>query len=158
MCHTFGKKLLFHVQFKTNCFLRVQSALSNVEFHQKAFSFLFFFFLKLNKCDSAVFLWPGLNTSLLFSDGSPTEQGVDHRQVQRELGEVSVYLQKPVVLSPNSARISWTVSWTLDWCRSVEDTLISLKINFKPSFRTLRDTNRLTWGSNAAGSALDYWC
>lgn len=44
------------------------------------------------------------------SDGSPTEQGVDHRQVQRELGEVSVYLQKPVVLSPTSARISWTVS------------------------------------------------
>ncbi|XP_036940644.1 roundabout homolog 2 isoform X2 [Acanthopagrus latus] len=43
-------------------------------------------------------------------DGSPTEQGVDHRQVQRELGEVSVYLQKPVVLSPNSARISWTVA------------------------------------------------
>lgn len=46
-------------------------------------------------------------------DGSPTEQGVDHRQVQRELGEVSIYLQKPVVLSPSSARISWTVSRTL---------------------------------------------
>uniref|UniRef100_A0A4W6FL72 Roundabout guidance receptor 3 n=1 Tax=Lates calcarifer TaxID=8187 RepID=A0A4W6FL72_LATCA len=43
-------------------------------------------------------------------DGSPTEQGVDHRQVQRELGEVSIYLQKPVVLSPSSARISWTVA------------------------------------------------
>uniref|UniRef100_A0A3Q3MJZ9 Uncharacterized LOC113144758 n=1 Tax=Mastacembelus armatus TaxID=205130 RepID=A0A3Q3MJZ9_9TELE len=43
-------------------------------------------------------------------DGSPTEQGVDHRQVQRELGEVSVYLQKPVLLSPTSARISWTVA------------------------------------------------
>lgn len=45
-------------------------------------------------------------------DGSPTEQGVDHRQVQRELGEVSVYLQKPVVLSPTSAQVSWTVSKT----------------------------------------------
>ncbi|XP_034053795.1 roundabout homolog 2 isoform X1 [Gymnodraco acuticeps] len=44
-------------------------------------------------------------------DGSPTEQGVDHRQVQRELGEVSVYLQKPAVLSPSSARISWTVAF-----------------------------------------------
>uniref|UniRef100_A0AAV2J314 Roundabout homolog 2-like n=1 Tax=Knipowitschia caucasica TaxID=637954 RepID=A0AAV2J314_KNICA len=42
-------------------------------------------------------------------DGSPTEQGVDHRQVQRDLGEVSIYLLKPVVLSPNSARISWTI-------------------------------------------------
>lgn len=49
-------------------------------------------------------------------DGSPTEQGVDHRQVQRELGEVSIYLQKPVVLSPSSARISWTVSQTLGCC------------------------------------------
>ncbi|KAM6933207.1 roundabout homolog 2 [Xenentodon cancila] len=43
-------------------------------------------------------------------DGSPTELGVDHRQVQRELGEVSIYLQKPVALSPTSARISWTVA------------------------------------------------
>ncbi|XP_056296813.1 roundabout homolog 2-like isoform X2 [Pseudoliparis swirei] len=43
-------------------------------------------------------------------DGSPTDPAVDHRQVQRELGEVSVYLQKPVVLSPTSARISWTVA------------------------------------------------
>ncbi|XP_029963962.1 roundabout homolog 2 [Salarias fasciatus] len=43
-------------------------------------------------------------------DGSPTEQGVDHRQVQRELGEVSIYLQKPLVLSPTGAKISWTVA------------------------------------------------
>lgn len=47
---------------------------------------------------------------LAVSDGSPTEQGVDHRQVQRELGEVAVYLQKPVVLSATSARVSWSVS------------------------------------------------
>ncbi|XP_077397003.1 roundabout homolog 2 [Festucalex cinctus] len=43
-------------------------------------------------------------------DGSPPETGLDHRQVQRELGEVSVYLSKPVVLSPTSAKISWTVA------------------------------------------------
>ena len=47
---------------------------------------------------------------VVLSDGSPTEQGVDHRQVQKELGQVSVYMQKPVVLSPSSAKISWTVS------------------------------------------------
>ncbi|CAG08901.1 unnamed protein product, partial [Tetraodon nigroviridis] len=41
-------------------------------------------------------------------DGSPTGEGVDHRQVQRELGDVSVYLQKPVILSPTSASLSWT--------------------------------------------------
>lgn len=35
---------------------------------------------------------------------------MDHRQVQRELGDVSVYLQKPVILSPTSASLSWTVS------------------------------------------------
>ncbi|XP_061575528.1 roundabout homolog 2 isoform X1 [Cololabis saira] len=43
-------------------------------------------------------------------DGSPTEEGVDHRQVQRELGEVSIFLEKPVALSPTSARIAWTVA------------------------------------------------
>uniref|UniRef100_A0A8C6KSG3 Roundabout homolog 2-like n=1 Tax=Nothobranchius furzeri TaxID=105023 RepID=A0A8C6KSG3_NOTFU len=48
-------------------------------------------------------------------DGSPTEQGVDHRQVQRELGEVSIYLQKPVVLSPTSAKISWTLLLCLNF-------------------------------------------
>lgn len=47
---------------------------------------------------------------LFFSDGSPTGEGVDHRQVQRELGDVSIYLQKPVILSPTSASLSWTVS------------------------------------------------
>lgn len=40
-------------------------------------------------------------------------EGVDHRQVQRELGDVSVYLQKPLILSPTSARLSWTVSATV---------------------------------------------
>ncbi|KAL0973252.1 hypothetical protein UPYG_G00201040 [Umbra pygmaea] len=42
-------------------------------------------------------------------DGSPNEQGLDHRQVQRDLREVSVYLQKPIVLSSTSALISWAV-------------------------------------------------
>ncbi|XP_029030037.1 roundabout homolog 3 isoform X2 [Betta splendens] len=42
-------------------------------------------------------------------DVSPTGQGVDHRQLQRELGEVAVQLQEPVMLTPASIRISWTV-------------------------------------------------
>ncbi|XP_013886716.1 roundabout homolog 3 [Austrofundulus limnaeus] len=42
-------------------------------------------------------------------DGSPTGQGVDHRQVQRELGEVVVQLQDPVILKAGSIRVSWTV-------------------------------------------------
>lgn len=42
-------------------------------------------------------------------DVSPPGQGVDHRQVQRELGEVAVQLQDPLTLSPTSIRVSWTV-------------------------------------------------
>ncbi|XP_069802056.1 roundabout homolog 2 isoform X8 [Dendropsophus ebraccatus] len=42
-------------------------------------------------------------------DISPTVQGVDHRQVQKELGDVIVRLHNPVVLSPTAIQISWTV-------------------------------------------------
>uniref|UniRef100_A0A8C7JVG0 Roundabout, axon guidance receptor, homolog 3 (Drosophila) n=1 Tax=Oncorhynchus kisutch TaxID=8019 RepID=A0A8C7JVG0_ONCKI len=42
-------------------------------------------------------------------DGSPTGQGVDHRQVQRELGEVGVHLQEPVTLTASSVQVSWMV-------------------------------------------------
>ncbi|MGH0146160.1 UNVERIFIED_CONTAM: hypothetical protein FKN15_055317 [Acipenser sinensis] len=42
-------------------------------------------------------------------DVSPTGQGVDHRQVQRELGEVVVQLQEPVVLTASTVQLTWTV-------------------------------------------------
>ncbi|XP_056141317.1 roundabout homolog 3 isoform X2 [Lampris incognitus] len=42
-------------------------------------------------------------------DVSPTGQGVDHRQVQREVGEVAVQLQEPVTLTTASIQVSWTV-------------------------------------------------
>uniref|UniRef100_A0A8B9K6F5 Roundabout, axon guidance receptor, homolog 3 (Drosophila) n=1 Tax=Astyanax mexicanus TaxID=7994 RepID=A0A8B9K6F5_ASTMX len=42
-------------------------------------------------------------------DVSPTGQGVDHRQVQRELGEVAVELQQPVLLTASSVQLAWTV-------------------------------------------------
>uniref|UniRef100_A0A671U5C7 Roundabout, axon guidance receptor, homolog 3 (Drosophila) n=1 Tax=Sparus aurata TaxID=8175 RepID=A0A671U5C7_SPAAU len=42
-------------------------------------------------------------------DVNPTGQGVDHRQVQRELGEVAVQLQDPSMLTTASIRVSWTV-------------------------------------------------
>uniref|UniRef100_A0AAV2JBR4 Roundabout homolog 3 n=1 Tax=Knipowitschia caucasica TaxID=637954 RepID=A0AAV2JBR4_KNICA len=42
-------------------------------------------------------------------DVSPTGQGVDHRQVQRELGEVAVQLQEPAILSTSSVRVAWSV-------------------------------------------------
>ncbi|CAL8364369.1 unnamed protein product [Lota lota] len=42
-------------------------------------------------------------------DVSPTGQGVDHKQVQRELGEVDVQLKEPVLLTAGAIQISWTV-------------------------------------------------
>ncbi|XP_043532778.1 roundabout homolog 3 isoform X5 [Chiloscyllium plagiosum] len=42
-------------------------------------------------------------------DVSPTGQGVDHRQVQRELGEVGVQLQPPVTLTSTTIQVTWTV-------------------------------------------------
>uniref|UniRef100_A0A672P0W1 Roundabout homolog 2-like n=1 Tax=Sinocyclocheilus grahami TaxID=75366 RepID=A0A672P0W1_SINGR len=42
-------------------------------------------------------------------DVSPTGQGVDHRQVQRELGEMAVQLHEPALLTASSAKISWNV-------------------------------------------------
>lgn len=51
----------------------------------------------------------------LSSDVSPTGQGVDHRQVQRELGEVAVQLQDPVMLTAASIRVSWTVRASFEY-------------------------------------------
>uniref|UniRef100_A0A3Q2XMV2 Roundabout, axon guidance receptor, homolog 3 (Drosophila) n=1 Tax=Hippocampus comes TaxID=109280 RepID=A0A3Q2XMV2_HIPCM len=42
-------------------------------------------------------------------DVSPTGQGVDHRQLQRELGEVAVQLQEPIRPTTSSIRVSWAV-------------------------------------------------
>ncbi|XP_051871183.1 roundabout homolog 1 isoform X3 [Pristis pectinata] len=38
-----------------------------------------------------------------------TGQGVDHKQVQRELGEVVVHLHNPIILSSSSIQLHWTV-------------------------------------------------
>ncbi|XP_041850194.1 roundabout homolog 1 isoform X3 [Melanotaenia boesemani] len=42
-------------------------------------------------------------------DIPPTSPGVDHRQVQRELGEVVIHLHNPTILSSSSVRVQWTV-------------------------------------------------
>ncbi|XP_061286222.1 roundabout homolog 2 isoform X4 [Bos javanicus] len=42
-------------------------------------------------------------------DISPPAQGVDHRQVQKELGDVLVRLHTPVVLTPTTVQVTWTV-------------------------------------------------
>ncbi|XP_055486591.1 roundabout homolog 2-like, partial [Leucoraja erinacea] len=53
---------------------------------------------------------PGLLTDpVRTQDISPPAQGVDHRQVQRELGDVLVRLHNPLVLTASSIQITWTV-------------------------------------------------
>ncbi|XP_056141481.1 roundabout homolog 1-like [Lampris incognitus] len=42
-------------------------------------------------------------------DTPPTIQGVDHRQIQRELGDVVIHLHTPAVLSSSAVRIQWMV-------------------------------------------------
>uniref|UniRef100_A0A8C2PUM2 Roundabout, axon guidance receptor, homolog 1 (Drosophila) n=1 Tax=Cyprinus carpio TaxID=7962 RepID=A0A8C2PUM2_CYPCA len=42
-------------------------------------------------------------------DVPPTNQGVDHGQIQRELGDVVIHLHNPTILSSSSVRVQWTV-------------------------------------------------
>ncbi|XP_053095771.1 roundabout homolog 1 isoform X7 [Pangasianodon hypophthalmus] len=39
----------------------------------------------------------------------PTSQGVEHGQIQRELGDVVIHLHNPTILSSSSIRLQWTV-------------------------------------------------
>ncbi|KAM9468629.1 roundabout homolog 1 isoform 2-T2 [Clarias gariepinus] len=39
----------------------------------------------------------------------PTSQGVEHGQIQRELGDVVIHLHNPIILSSSSIRLQWTV-------------------------------------------------
>ncbi|MED6249747.1 Roundabout 1, partial [Ameca splendens] len=43
-------------------------------------------------------------------DIPPTSQGVDHRQIQRELADVVIHIHNPSILSSSSVRVQWTVS------------------------------------------------
>lgn len=52
---------------------------------------------------------------LLRTDIPPTSQGVDHRQIQMELGEVLIHLHNPTILSSSSVRVQWTVSIMLSF-------------------------------------------
>uniref|UniRef100_S4RZ80 Roundabout, axon guidance receptor, homolog 2 (Drosophila) n=1 Tax=Petromyzon marinus TaxID=7757 RepID=S4RZ80_PETMA len=42
-------------------------------------------------------------------DISPTGQGVDHRQVQKELGDVVLRLHTPLILTSSTVQVTWTV-------------------------------------------------
>uniref|UniRef100_UPI003AAED308 roundabout homolog 1-like n=1 Tax=Centroberyx gerrardi TaxID=166262 RepID=UPI003AAED308 len=42
-------------------------------------------------------------------DTTSTIQGVDHRQIQRELGDVVIHLHTPTILSSSAVRVQWMV-------------------------------------------------
>ncbi|XP_047463148.1 roundabout homolog 3 isoform X2 [Mugil cephalus] len=82
-------------------------------------------------------------------DVSPTGQGVDHRQVQRELGEVAVQLQDPVTPSTTSIRVSWTVDRQSQYVQGY-------RLFYRPSGGTwlLQDINSPSERSTVLGSLL----
>ncbi|KAJ0004340.1 hypothetical protein NQD34_010554 [Periophthalmus magnuspinnatus] len=50
-----------------------------------------------------------ISDSIRTQDGSSTILGVDHRHIQRELGDVVIHLHTPTVLSSSSVRLQWMV-------------------------------------------------
>lgn len=72
------------------------------------------------------------------ADVSPTRQGVDHRQVQKELEEVVVQLQDPVVLTSTTIQVTWTVSTSVVTGCCFSDVLIlSIQANNQHIARSL---------------------
>ncbi|XP_075053179.1 roundabout homolog 1 isoform X5 [Mixophyes fleayi] len=59
-------------------------------------------------------------------DIPPTSQGVDHKQVQRELGDVVLHLHNPTILSSSSIEVHWTVD---QQCQYIQ----GYKILYRPS-------------------------
>ncbi|CAM9828183.1 unnamed protein product [Bubo scandiacus] len=51
----------------------------------------------------------GVSEPVRTQEATPTQPGLDPEQVQRELAQVAVHLQEPVVLPPGAVRLSWTV-------------------------------------------------
>ncbi|XP_048836685.1 roundabout homolog 1 isoform X2 [Brienomyrus brachyistius] len=50
-----------------------------------------------------------ISDAIKTQDILPTSQGMDHRQIQKELGDVVVHLHNPTILSSSSVRVQWTV-------------------------------------------------
>ncbi|XP_067350465.1 roundabout homolog 1-like isoform X1 [Channa argus] len=50
-----------------------------------------------------------ISDSVRIQDSTSTIQGVDHRHIQRELGDVVIHLQTPTVLSSSAVRVQWMV-------------------------------------------------
>ncbi|XP_035391356.1 roundabout homolog 1-like [Electrophorus electricus] len=70
-------------------------------------------------------------------DTPPTIQGVDHRQIQKELGDVVIRLHKPTILSSSSVRVQWTVEQQSQYIQGY-------KVMYRPS--TESGEPRGQWG------------
>lgn len=68
---------------------------------------------KFSGAEATISLFRPTHFFLSSPDISPTAQGVDHRRVQKELGDVVVTMHNPVVLSSTSVQVTWTVSCPL---------------------------------------------
>uniref|UniRef100_A0A3Q3K3F0 Roundabout, axon guidance receptor, homolog 1 (Drosophila) n=2 Tax=Monopterus albus TaxID=43700 RepID=A0A3Q3K3F0_MONAL len=64
-------------------------------------------------------------------DIPPTSQGVDHRQIQRELGEVVIHLHNPTILSSSSVLVQWTVEQQSQYIQGY-------KVMYRPSLEWLQ--------------------
>ncbi|KAM9732765.1 roundabout homolog 1 isoform 9-T9 [Menidia menidia] len=70
-------------------------------------------------------------------DIPPTSQGVDHRQIQRELGQVVIHLHNPTILSSSSVRVQWTVEQQSQYIQGY-------KVMYRPS---PEGQQRSEWGT-----------
>uniref|UniRef100_A0AAQ6A745 Roundabout, axon guidance receptor, homolog 1 (Drosophila) n=1 Tax=Amphiprion ocellaris TaxID=80972 RepID=A0AAQ6A745_AMPOC len=50
-----------------------------------------------------------ISDSVRTQDSTSTIQGVDHRHIQRELGDIVIHLHTPIVLSSSAVRVQWMV-------------------------------------------------
>lgn len=84
----------------------------------------------------------------LYTDIPPTSQGVDHRQIQRELGEVVIHLHNPTILSSSSVRVQWTVSISFSFCslRLSHASFVELSLKHHGGFvRALCSYGQFVW-------------
>lgn len=58
---------------------------------------------------SLLLFYPPFSVRLRNTDSASTMPGVDHRHIQRELGNVVIHLHTPAVISSTAVRVQWTV-------------------------------------------------
>ncbi|XP_031427685.1 roundabout homolog 1-like isoform X1 [Clupea harengus] len=78
-----------------------------------------------------------ISDAIRTQDTPPTIQGVDHRHIQKELGDVVIHLHNPVILSSSSVRVQWTVEQQSQYIQGY-------KVMYRPTFET--GQSRSQWG------------